>query len=235
MIIAKDSPIRRLPVNLNPEQRILLDGIRYSAETVEFTLDRLTNTLLRTVTEDLPHISAFSDAWAFIDSADRFFKFLQRLPERFQCQDEKTKKDVSTLRNKFQHIHDNWRNHAKLNTPFLGYICWVTVDTIDPVVIGGKIHTLIHGSIVEVDIIKPENPAGKTINGPINLISLTVYEDKVYFLDILKLIVKLVRNLESGLSPQFLGLPTAGSDLYLVFHLAPGMSGGSPPTSPDPA
>ena len=216
MLIAKDSPLRRLPTNLIPEQRILFEGIRYSAEIIDLTFLRLVYTLLHISKDDLPHISAFSDAWVVIDSADRFFKLRACLLKQSNNRKGTTEEVVRKLRDRIQHIHSNYTNLAGSKTPIFGYICWITFERYSPIFLGGKIHTLISGSAVVDAYFELENPCNKDFRGPIDYISLSVHKHKIYFQEIIECITNLIREMETDLHEQFAGHPLPGSDLYII-------------------
>lgn len=86
MIIEADSPLRNLPLVLNPRQVLLLDGIRYSAEMADIAYSRLFDTLTYVSKNHnsnefdfrvFPH--SFLDAWSVIDSVNRLRTLLVNL------------------------------------------------------------------------------------------------------------------------------------------------------------
>lgn len=220
MLVSNDSPLRKLPVNLSPEQRLIVDGIRYAAEIIELALERLTNTLKSISPNDLPHISAFSDAWTIVDSAHRFFKLTSRLKSKPLSRQETpaTVANVIKLRNAFHHIHENYNNLANLKTPAFGHICWITLESYSPNSTCGKIHTLVSGAVVQGSNFKVVNPGNKVFFGPIDYLSLSAHGHTIYFQEIVDYIAEQIKGMESGMRRQIADLPKAGADIYLVME-----------------
>jgi hypothetical protein len=82
-----NSPLRRLPPQLDRKQALFFDGIRHSVEIVHLAYSRLQHTLtnfaLNYEVTPLPSetfTSAFLDAWAVVDGIDRFRAFWKLMP-----------------------------------------------------------------------------------------------------------------------------------------------------------
>src|SRR5262245_48420210 len=102
MMLADDSPLRRLPPDTEPRLVSLLDGIRYSIDMVDLSYGRLRQGLAEThkrfeaglpapappgAQHPIPtllYAAAFSDAWTIIDAADRLRRLIPHLPKNKQ-------------------------------------------------------------------------------------------------------------------------------------------------------
>lgn len=78
MIIGDESPLRRLPGQLDRKQMLYLDGIRYSIEMADLAHLRLQQTLLDLANHSndsdpvhLYFVAAVQDAWSIVDSVHR--------------------------------------------------------------------------------------------------------------------------------------------------------------------
>lgn len=86
--IDKDSPLRNLPTNLNPQQGMFLDGIRYSMGMIYIAYNRLAF-FLSTITEKIEKKdnserpsteTLFLDAWVIVDSVYRLRGLIEHMP-----------------------------------------------------------------------------------------------------------------------------------------------------------
>src|SRR5882724_4853706 len=87
MLINIDSPLRRLPIGLNREQTLCIDGVRVSAEIVDLAYSRLARNLELLSEPDCSQtarhellVPAMQDAWTIVDAIHRIRKLLQRMP-----------------------------------------------------------------------------------------------------------------------------------------------------------
>jgi hypothetical protein len=86
-LIPQNSPLVRHPQNLDPRQRLILDGMRYSVEITELAFRRLVEILTaisQSGKDSLPpdaFASALADVWAIVDSVNRL-RTLDRVDTR---------------------------------------------------------------------------------------------------------------------------------------------------------
>lgn len=87
ILLGRDSPLRRIPVNVSPKKAVFLDGIRHAIEVMDIGFGRLRLGLTQAALEppqssDLPLVGAglFLDAWAVVDAIDKFRQFYLRFP-----------------------------------------------------------------------------------------------------------------------------------------------------------
>ncbi len=85
MLIKDNSPLRRLPTNLNPKQAQFCDGVRFSAEMADLAYEQLCGYLLPLSGSgpSVARISAvgpFLFAWSIIDSTHRLHGLVSNFP-----------------------------------------------------------------------------------------------------------------------------------------------------------
>jgi hypothetical protein len=229
-IVADESPLRRLPSALNLRQRILLDGIRYAVEMGGLSYSRLLaalrafSTLPNSVVGQRPFAAAFADAWCFVDAVNRLTKLIQSLPgaEHDQgvqafLQDMRPARD---LRNSVQHITARVDHLVATKQHAWGAITWVTISSKDPM--NCVSHLIAAGSMYSGYRCAAENPAGKLLVEPISQVTLRAHGIEVIFEQIIAAMRREVRRLESMLSSQFSGFPTAAADLHIQVRFSTG-------------
>jgi hypothetical protein len=87
MILAADSPLKRLPTQLNPRQAMFLDAIRFTIEMADFAMERLLSSLTQLSSQSPAESRSFSfavprllDSWSIIDSVHRLRGLFDKLP-----------------------------------------------------------------------------------------------------------------------------------------------------------
>ncbi len=233
-MIGKDSPFRTLPAELDPRQRLILDGIRYSAEMADLGYDRLRSELLRfaqmTDAGSSPgsFAAAFSDAWTIVDSTNRLRLLVRLLPKADQAmaiQEFLGRTDViRRLRDSVQHLHARFEKLVKLREPTWGVITWVTVVRVEPFL--GKLHMIVAGSISSGQHAL-DNPLGCPVRVPIDFVRLSAHRETVLLTETLDSIRSLIAFLEANIAPQFTGQSNTGADIYVEVKL----EGNSGPTA----
>jgi hypothetical protein len=84
--VRADTPLKRLPRELDPKQALFLDGIRHATELAEMAyarlVDRLTDLALAGKSDDNPLAltEPYLYAWAVVDSVDRLRGLLRLMP-----------------------------------------------------------------------------------------------------------------------------------------------------------
>jgi hypothetical protein len=87
ILLGRESPLRRIPANLEPKQALFLDGIRHTVEFLDITYGRLREVLTRLannppasceIPDRFAHI--LLDAWTFVYAVSRFRTLYLQLP-----------------------------------------------------------------------------------------------------------------------------------------------------------
>lgn len=233
MLISDDSPLRRLPSEMNQKQKLYLDGIRFSIEIIDLAYLRLkqilynlsNNIKYNSKIDHLIFVSAIHDAWSLIDSVYRLRGLLQRCPGIKKKSPEmilfdKNTRDVEPFRHFFQHLNTQINELIKLNLPVWGVITWIAV--LDPLSNSAYSCAIIAGTIFNNQCSQIINPAGKSFGIPIDLITLTAGGHSLCLSKIFDEINKLTKSLENELTKHFKELSCAGADLLLFVEFTSG-------------
>jgi len=226
MIIGKDSPLNRLPSNLDRRQTLFFDGIRYSLEMADTAYERLVRTLLSLVPGDKSSqnrldqtvTSAMLDAWSLIDSVHRLRVLLKRTPRLKQklpwlAVFYKATEEVDELRNIAQHLDVEIPNFIINDSPIWGVFTWLvaTKQTNDVVFFSCL---LVAGTLAKTEH-RLINPAGLTMHAPVDRVTLTVNGHSVCLSTVMGQLPAVVSPIEKALAEQCEGLPHAGADLFM--------------------
>jgi hypothetical protein len=225
MILETDSPLRRIPAQLNPRQILFFDGIRYSIDMVDMAHQRLVGTLYDLTKNCTSHsdepiatkfITATQDAWSIIDSVHRLRMligqspgFKQNTPD-YQLFFRGTAK-ITDLRNFIQHLDQNIPKLESQNIPVWGALSWITV--LDPNCKSCFTCTLLTGTIFKSMEELLVNPIGKKIEIPIDHITLAANGYTISLSDVMRSIQRITRYVESGLKDQIKDLPPKQEDI----------------------
>ncbi len=230
MLIGDDSPLRRLPSELNIKQTLFLDAIRYCVEMADMSHRRLQQTLIELTRKfksekETPNLGtavlhALSDAWSLIDSVNRLRTLLNQMPNvkkkspRLISFNKQTDA-VERLRNIFQHLNHEIDNLIKNKSTAFGILNWVV--PFDSSAKRCYVCSLQPGTIFKrsTPII---NPSGKRISYPIDQITLITGGETVCLSDVMNQVSKLISSLESELQQQTKNLPQAGADLLIILE-----------------
>ena len=163
--------------------------------------------------------AAFSDAWTIIDSANRFRALLRLFPESRDIVEIQTFLDdtepIKLLRDRVQHLQARFDKLVSQKQPTWGWITWITFETLESV----QSHALVAGSLKGLKGLRAENPAGKLITPPIDLITLNAHGLSVALVNVINQVANLVALIEESLTPQFEEYDRTGADLYLVMTM----------------
>lgn len=140
MLVSKDSPLRRIPVNIPTKQILYFDGIRYSVETIDLAFGRLGCTLEKIVAlpggaDELgPYIvEAMSDAWTIVDSIHRLRQLVRHVPGLKQKLPEvqlflRRTSSIEDLRNFVQHFATEIHEFVEKRMALCGVLMWAPIN-----------------------------------------------------------------------------------------------------------
>ncbi|MFC1902479.1 hypothetical protein ACFLX4_00205 [Chloroflexota bacterium] len=227
MIIAKESPLRRIPHGWDRKETLFYDAIRCSIEMTDMGYFNLHNRLLELTSkhdqdkgakiENIGQIilAAMLNAWSVIDSTYRLRGLLEQIPRIKHNSPplilfrQKTQ-NVETPRHIIQHLNTEINNIVIKNLTVLGVLSWVAWLKQEEK--WCYTCSIAAGSLFErTDPFI--NPAGKSIRPPIDLITL----DAGYPLNLSSMMVeisKVTHWLEEELKKHFGTLPQAGADVF---------------------
>ncbi|MES2483963.1 MAG: hypothetical protein V4609_18410 [Pseudomonadota bacterium] len=234
-MLAPNSVLRRLPVELDRKQALFFDGIRHAAEIAEFAHARLRRTLTEiALREEQPwsgeglSTSAFLDAWSLVDVIDRFRALWLLLPHAVPDSlpaGTKTFSEIAqpirALRNVADHLAQRAEYVLAQEGTALGVLSWCTV--LEPDRTKAVICTIVPGTMQRRSV-PGMNPAGRAMDLPTGLIQLTAGEHTACVSEVLAEMQIRVSSLEASLGEalrvQAAGLGHAGGDLLLKMHVA---------------
>ena len=231
MILAADSPLKRLPTQLNPRQAMFLDAIRFTIEMADFAMERLLSSLTQLSSQSPAESRSFSfavprllDSWSIIDSVHRLRGLFDKLPglrKRSQSSEFRSfltiAKQVEALRNAVQHMNGaiGDKSAAPIRSPIWGALTWLTFQEdrtcVSSVLMPGSSHLMGSNTLI--------NPAGRAPRQtPIDYVTLTQGDASVDLCGAMLSVAGVSRPLEQSLNEQFASLPERMlSDL--VFHM----------------
>jgi len=238
-MICDDSILRRIPAAVDPKQALFVDGIRHAAEIMDLAYGRLRETLTGIALDPptsanlqkiAPH--AFLDAWAMVDSIDRFRMLYLQMPGIKFGPPTPGIEPLKTVTQPFRDLR-NVADHLSQRADFvvahggaaLGTLTWLTGFKLDPAAIW--FCTLRPGTIRT----KPEfrkEPIISTLDWPTGRICLSAGGFEGNLSTIRPHIERRVRHFEDQLKSSFkkLGLEDApaANDVFLrqPYQLAPG-------------
>lgn len=231
MIVGKDSSFRHLPAALSEEQKLFLDGIRYSVNMADIAHQRLLNTLFslttRSLKEDPQKVElagliavAMLDAWCIIDSVNRLRILLEKLPRiRLRIKKHspplvifgKEIMNVKILRDIVQHLDTEIPSLINNRASVWGALSWFALLNQNDK--SGYICSLVPGTL-SPRTIPVVNPLGKNVSIPIGLITLTAGEHFVCLSDVMISVEKVTMWLEQELKSRFGNLSEVGADIF---------------------
>lgn len=225
MIIDRNSPLMRIPAQVNRRQILFLDGIRFSIEMADLAYTRLCETLYYlaincpNAADHSKFISALQDAWSIVDSVNRLRGLLKHAPGFKQNAPGQNifirrTAEVEDLRNVVQHLNEKIDETViPQSAPLMGVLSWITV--INPEQRQLKTCVLVAGTMYDKQNHAFVNPTEKKISPPVDLITLTASGYSVCLTKVMKYVEALAGELEEQLESQFTNLPPAGADMVI--------------------
>jgi len=229
-MISRDSPFRRLPIDLPRRQILYFDALRLSAEMAELAFHRLSELLVRISEKDEEPlsnkaISGLTDAYTVIDSTHRFREVLRLTPgikhnAKFKLFMRQTQ-DVEKLRHVVQHLNQEVDRIAQEGWAALGTITWLGSSE----VLGGpptawilQAGTSYSGQLTYGPMI---DTWSSLTSGEIDDISIVTAGVKVNLSKLMHHLRSMVRSLEVPLEQFGAGKEHFGSDTVFSFSLVP--------------
>lgn len=216
ILLGRDSPLRRIPVNIRPKQAVFLDGLRHATEVMDVGFSRLRHGLTRLAleppeAEELPLITAclFLDAWAVVDAIDRFRQLYLEFPGMTRSSSSGS---AMPLREALQTFRDlrNVGDHlaqrseqvvAKGGGAALGELDWLTGAQLLPQVVAW--HCVLRPGTLRTEPTLPTAPIETTLDWPTDRIRLSAGGYEGNLSQVRTHIAGRVRHLEAQLSKTF--------------------------------
>jgi hypothetical protein len=229
MIIAENSPFRRLPAQLNRKQALYFEGIRYSVEITDIAYNRLRTVLAEFSPSDsdrkdkhLLFSTALQDAWTIVDSIHRLRQLITRTPgikQKVPALEVYKRKTavIQKLRHAVQHLDTEIPSLLKQNLPIWGVLTWVKVQDCEKGILFSC--ALVPGTVYSFQDLQILNPLGKEVTLPVDLFNLSMGGNSICLSEVIRLTGELINGIEPQLENQFRNLPTSGSDLLVMIEV----------------
>lgn len=231
-MIPSDSPFRNPPDSLLPVQKVAIDGLRYAAEMIDLSAERLYSNLLMISTNPesgpLPadmFTMCFSDGWSIVDNLWRLNLLLRRTPglERTPNVEVHLRalRAVEKFRHGFQHLDEKIAACVREQLPLWGTLGWAFFP--NGPTRSCRIFLMVPGSL------RPMtwpflNPAGKTIASTVDLVTLSAFGQELKLSSLVGRVRALIAGLDQGLRRSTAGQPGGGADVLISAEFVPGLS-----------
>ena len=226
-MLAKDSPLRRLPHGLSAKQIVFFDALRVSAEIAGQAYDDLLSELNVLCTEPDPSrprnfVVVVRHAWTFVDAVHRFRSVLQQAPgikhnhvyELFM----RRTASLTEMRNTAQHLNHHLASIAERSQGAYGTLKWVVGkgegDVPRPMMLNiGAAYGRVLSPVIDLEERLPEDG--------VHRIQLELADRLLTLSDVQDHLTSIVRSLEGPLAEFAEGKQRYGSDQFVKFELSP--------------
>ncbi len=214
-MFAENSPFLNIPAALDRKQAVFLDGIRHATQIVDLSYKRLCQTLTALTVDRSNSIKspnfthAFLDAWAFVDSADRFRSLwemqpgIQTITESYSPAIVRAQlQSIREVRNVSAHIAQQIEQIVSLNRSVLGSISWIALLSEDPLEIRTfSIRPGVMFGNVDFQFTIPKGAL--SIGSGVGYISLAAGKHEANLSEAYKVVLSVVRFAEATLRAHF--------------------------------
>lgn len=219
-LVTSASVLRRVPMNVTDEDKVVLDGIRYSLEIADRAYRRLRQTLWDISREpEAEHVELYvdvvSDAWTVVDSLNRLREMCNAgcsyLEQNHYKNYAETLQPVVMLRNANQHMRTRQQKIIADKESAWGVISWFSVADTPPTHIDG--HSLVAGSLRSLDIPMPDVPQHQ-FRMPVDFISMRAQKTEASISQLMLATMEFAEHLERDLSNVFPANAPHSRDAY---------------------
>jgi len=214
ILLNRDSPLRRIPANLEPKLTIFLDGLRYTVEFLDIAYGRIYETLtqmaLHTSSVEIPShfANVFMDAWAFVYSVNRFRTMYMQMPG-IKFDDPKpgipTFNEITQDFRKLRRTADNLVSASdsivETEGSALGELNWLTGVELEPELAAW--HCTMRPGTLHKEPSQSHAPFSSTMGWPTDGIRLALGENEANLSAVRHHIALRIRNLELQLDNAF--------------------------------
>ncbi|WP_417736493.1 hypothetical protein [Rosistilla oblonga] len=222
-MLKPNSVFRELPRALDRKQVLFLDGIGKSYEIAAFAYQRLKEMLTTIANGDLEsasyrelYVLALLDAWAIVDSIDRFSALYKLLPHSVMRDDtpvakaeHETLRKVRDVRNVTDHLAQRMDYIMSKSGAAMGMLTWCTSSPLSKNEVLAC--TLVPGPLGKQSA-PMANPVGRTVEMPTGLIAITAGEHTADLSEAIRIMADRVEDIETQLENQFSQHETADGE-----------------------
>jgi|GEM_PF-6138311 len=225
-LISSSSALRHIPLHVDSEDKVVLDGIRYSLEIADRAYRRLRETLWKVSSDRKSdhverYVDIISDAWMVVDSLNRLHTLCDSdciyLDHDYCRNYADALKPVVILRNANQHIKGRLGKIVADKESAWGAIAWTTCTTNPPT--RAETHCFVAGTARTTDLQLPEPPE-RPFYMPVDGIVLRASKSEAFLSDLMLLTVEFVAQFDLDLSSLFPGDAPHIRDAHLIGELS---------------
>ena len=210
-LITGPSILRHIPLHICSEDKVVLDGLRYSLEIADRAYRRLRETLWKvSSTRNSDHAERYvdmvSDGWTVIDSFNRLHTLCNsgcRYIDHDYCRDyAEALRPAVILRNANQHMRGCLEKIVADKESAWGAIAWTTCITNPPT--RAETHCFVAGTVRTTNLLLPEPPE-RPFYMPVDGIIMRADKTEAFISDLMLLTVQFVAQFDLELSNIFPG------------------------------
>lgn len=203
-IIENNSILKNLPIEINRDEMLIFDSMRFAFEMIQHSYEKLTESLLKisNIDPDSNVPAIFGYAWSIIDNSVRIANICKQLPWENEKEIIGHLFYLKDFRNTYQHLDERIKESLiKTETPYFGVISWVHKDLKTHKF---NLYQLISGNFVVGPNAKQIVPDLKESNEELNSILLHTVNKKAEMIetDLTKTLLDL-RKLANELENRF--------------------------------
>ena len=210
-LVTSPSALRHIPHHVASEDKVVLDGIRYSLEIADRAYRRLRETLWKVSSDEKSdHVESYvdlvSDSWTVVDSLHRLHVLCgsncQYLDHDYCRNYAEALRPIINLRNTNQHMNGRLEKIVADKESAWGAISWTICSTNPPT--RGESHCFVAGAMRTSDLLLPEPPT-RLFYMPVDGITMRAGKKDVFISDLMLLTVQFVAQFDLDLSNLFPG------------------------------
>lgn len=210
-LVTSPSALRHIPLHVASEDKVALDGIRYSLEIADRAYRRLRETLWKVSSDKKSdhverYVDLVSDAWTVVDSLNRLHVLCgSNCPylDHDYCRSyAEALRPIINLRNSNQHMNGRLEKIVADKESAWGAISWTICTTNPPT--RGESHCFVAGAIRTADLLLPEPPT-RLFYMPVDGITMRAGKKDVFISDLMLMTVQFIAQFDFDLSKLFPG------------------------------
>lgn len=210
-LVTGSSALRHIPLHVTSEDKVVLDGIRYSLEIADRAYRRLRETLWKVSSDKTSdhvdrYVDLVSDAWTVVDSLNKLHTLCgsecSYLDHEYCRNYAAALRPIVKLRNSSQHMKGRLEKIVADKESAWGAISWTICATNPPK--RGEVHCFVAGTMRNAELSLPELPE-RPFYMPVDGITMTADKTDVFISDLMLLTLKFVEQFDIDLSKIFPG------------------------------
>jgi hypothetical protein len=208
-LVSSQSALRRIPLHVHSEDKVVLDGIRYALEIADRAYCRLRETLWQISSDKKSdhvenYVDLVADTWTVVDSFNRLYVLCltgcSYLDHDYVREHAEALRPIVKLRNANQHINGRLEKIVADKESAWGAISWTVCNK--NTATHGESHCFVAGALRTVDLLLPEPPT-RSFHMPVDGITARADNTEVSISDLMLLSAQFAGQLDADLSKRF--------------------------------